>query len=145
MGATELIGYVGKNCVRKEFGSMGFRDFNALNVAMLENQGWKFISDTNILSSRIFKTKYFLKRNFLSVQLEHNPSFIWKNIWCSQILLQKRCRWRIEDDTNINVWTNPRLRDELNFYVTTPRDQNLFDFKINDFLVEGQKAWDIDF
>ena len=45
--------------VRKEFGRLGFRDYQTFNLAMLGKQGWKFLSNPNALVTRIFKAKYF--------------------------------------------------------------------------------------
>lgn len=70
-------------CIRKENGGLGFKDFQAFNLAMLRKQGWNLISNTGTLVSRLPKTKYFLRVNFLNAQVGHNPSFIWRSILCS--------------------------------------------------------------
>ena len=51
--------------MRKEFGGLGFRDYQTFNLAMLGKQGWKFLSNPNAWVTRIFKAKYFSDGVFL--------------------------------------------------------------------------------
>ena len=56
----------------------------------------------------------------MKASLENNPSFTWRSIWSSRVLLEGGCRWKIGDGRNILVWGDSWLKDEGNFRVVTP-------------------------
>ena len=87
---------------------------------MLEKQGWKLQSDPNALISCIYKAIYYPRGDFFKASLGNNPSFTWRSIWSSRVLLEGGCRWKIGDSRNIRVWGDPWLKDEGNFRVVTP-------------------------
>lgn len=91
----------------KEWGSMRFRDLHGFNLAMLGKQGWKLLTNLDAIVTRVFKAKYFPKVDFLRTAIGHNPSFVWRSIWSSRILLEEGYRWTIGDGSCINVWNTP--------------------------------------
>jgi hypothetical protein len=59
----------------KSLGGLGFPDLEAFNLYMFGKQSWKLLFDSTSLLSRILKAKYFLRKDFLDVNLGHNPSY----------------------------------------------------------------------
>jgi hypothetical protein len=90
--------------MRKEYGGMGFRHLYGFNLAMLGKQGWKLATDHDTIVTRVFKARYFPNGDFLGANLGHNPSFIWRSVHASQVVVKGGLRWRIGDGRNINVW-----------------------------------------
>jgi len=72
--------------LHKSLGSLGFRNLEAFK-SMLGKQGWKLLSDSSSLLTRILKAKYFPRRDFLDATLGHNPSYTWRSLWSTQSLL----------------------------------------------------------
>lgn len=64
-------------CLMKERSGMGSRIPHSFNLPMLAKHGWNVINNSHILASRMIKAKYFHHGDFLSAQLDANPSFIW--------------------------------------------------------------------
>jgi len=60
-------------------GGMGFKDLIAFNLAMLGKQGWKFQTELDSLVSSIYKARYFPFRSYLTANLGHNPSYVWRS------------------------------------------------------------------
>ncbi|XP_039141179.1 uncharacterized protein LOC120278451 [Dioscorea cayenensis subsp. rotundata] len=52
-------------CVRRDCGGLGFRRLRDFNLAMLGQQGWRFLPVSNSLTSRVFKAHYFPYGSFL--------------------------------------------------------------------------------
>lgn len=102
-------------CIRKEFGGLGFRDFYVFNLAMLGEQAWKLIAEPNSIISRIYKSRYYPRGDFLNAKQGYNPSYTWRSIWSSRVIIERGFRWKIGDGHSINVWTEPWLRDTTNF------------------------------
>nr|KYP47844.1 hypothetical protein KK1_030479 [Cajanus cajan] len=82
-----------KLTMRKEYGGMSFRHLHGFNLAMLGKQGWNLQSNPDALFTRIFKARYFPQGDFLGARLGHNPSFIWRSIHASQVLVRQGARW----------------------------------------------------
>jgi len=79
--------------MRKEYGGMGFRHFFGFNLAMLGKQGWKLLTNQDTIVARIYKAKYYPNNDFLGARLGHNPSYIWRSIFASQVLVRGGQRW----------------------------------------------------
>nr|KYP34809.1 Transposon TX1 uncharacterized [Cajanus cajan] len=84
-----------KLSMRKEHGGMGFRNLYGFNLAMLGKQGWKFLTNQDAIVTRVFKAKYFPRGDFLGANLGHNPSFTWRSIHASQVVVRagSLCKW----------------------------------------------------
>nr|KYP48455.1 hypothetical protein KK1_029830 [Cajanus cajan] len=93
-----------KLTMRKEYDGMGFRHLHGFNLAMLGKQGWNLQSNPDALFTRIFKARYFPQGDFLGARLGHNPSFIWRSIHASQVLIRQGARWCIGNGSSINIW-----------------------------------------
>jgi hypothetical protein len=74
--------------MRKEFGGMGFRHLYDFNLAMLGKQGWHLLTDQDTILSKVFKAKYYPKEGFLDAKLGHNPSYVWRSIQASQVVVK---------------------------------------------------------
>ncbi|XP_073318173.1 uncharacterized protein [Primulina huaijiensis] len=126
-------------CVPKEFGVMGFRDFYGFNLAILGKQEWKLLSDPNATICRIYKAKYYPRGDFLNANIGHNPSFAWRSILASQVVLKRGYRWRIGDGSHINILKDPWLRDSSNFYVEKAMIPELHDWTVQDLMVRAHE------
>ncbi|XP_075507435.1 putative mitochondrial protein AtMg00310 [Primulina tabacum] len=121
---------------------MSFRDFYSFNLAMLGKQGWKLLSEPNAKICCIYKAKYYPRGDFLNANIGHNPSFAWRSILASQVVLKKGYRWRIGYGGHINIWKDPWLRDSSNFFVEKAMIPELHDWRVQDLMVMGSQEWD---
>jgi len=87
----------------KDQGGLNFRDLEGFNLAMLGKQGWKLITKSSYLLTRVLKAKYFPRSGFLGATIGHNPSFTWRSIWSTIPMLSLGYRWKIGDGNDINV------------------------------------------
>lgn len=131
-----------KICVRKELGGRGFRDLHLFNIALLGKIGWRLLSNPTSLVARILKAKYYPNSDFLHANLGHNSSYTWSSIIAAQDLLKNGMRWKIGTGEQINVWQQPWLADDSNFYVQTPVHEGFDDMVVADLLVPGTRMWD---
>jgi hypothetical protein len=92
-----------KLLVHKVHGGMGFKDLSAFNLAMLGKQGWKFLTEPNSLVARIFKARYFPSDTYLTAQLGHNPSYVWRNILRARFIVRGGARWSIGSGSSISI------------------------------------------
>jgi hypothetical protein len=102
----------------KEHGGLGFRHMYSFNLAMLGKQGWKVLTNHDTILYKVFKAKYYPRERFLEANLGHNPSYIWRSIHASQVVVRTGLIWRLGNDMNIHVWSQRWLHDEGNTYVT---------------------------
>jgi hypothetical protein len=130
-----------KLCMRKEYGGMNFRHLYGFNLAMLGKQGWKLLTNQDTIVTKIFKAKYFPKSDFLGASLGHNPSFVWRSIYTSQVIVRGGLRWCIGDGRSIELWKEPWLRSNECSYITTPMLQGGEHMKVADIMETGSSRW----
>lgn len=70
---------------------------------MLGKQGWNFILRPHATITKIFKAKYFPNGGFLDAKLGHQPSYTWRSIFASHVLVKDEVKWRIGDASSINL------------------------------------------
>jgi hypothetical protein len=127
--------------MRKEYGGMGFRLFFGFNLAMLGKQGWNLLNNQDTIVTRIYKAKYFPKFDFLGARLGHNPSYICRSIYDSQVLVRGGQRWLIGNGKSILVWSMPWLREEGNSYVSSAQVQGTGNMKVADLMDTNGSSW----
>ena len=127
--------------MRKEYRGMSFRHLLGFNLTMLGKQGWKSQTEPDTIVTRIYKAKYFPRTNFLGARLGHNPSYIWRSIFASQVLVRGGQRWRVGNGRNINVWKDPWLRSEENSFISSPIINGLEHLKVEDLLSLDGITW----
>ncbi|XP_020219303.1 uncharacterized protein LOC109802370 [Cajanus cajan] len=110
----------------KEHGGMGFRNLYGFNLAMLGKHGWKFLTNQDAIVTCVFKAKYFPRGDFLGANLGHNPSFTWRSIHASQVVVRGGMRWCIGNGLCIKPWVDPLLRQQGKPYVTSLPPAGIF-------------------
>lgn len=62
------------------------------------------MTNHDIIVAKVFKAKYFLSVDFLDAQLGHNPSFVWRSIHASWVVVKEGLQWRIGNGNgNLNL------------------------------------------
>lgn len=64
-------------------GGLGFRDLEALDLALLAKQAWQLLVRDDSLFYKLFEAKYFHNSTFLEVQHKANASWAWQSSWAS--------------------------------------------------------------
>lgn len=76
-------------CESKFSGGMGFCNIRYFNLALLGKQGWRLLKFQDKLVSKVFKARYYSKGTFLTAEIGHNPSYIWRSIMATQEVIRK--------------------------------------------------------
>ncbi|MCH82487.1 RNA-directed DNA polymerase (Reverse transcriptase), partial [Trifolium medium] len=75
----------------------------------------------------------------------HNPSFIWRSIYSSHVIVKGGLRWCIGDGTRINMWLDPWLRNAENPFTTSSIIQGHENMRVADLMRQGAiNSWDWD-
>ncbi|CAN1238437.1 Uncharacterized mitochondrial protein AtMg00310, partial [Linum grandiflorum] len=83
-------------------GGLGFRDFRALNQALLAKQGWWLLKDPSSLAARVLKGRYYPHSSFLKINPNCQGSWIWKSILYGRDLLLSGIGWQLGDGSSFN-------------------------------------------
>ena len=67
-------------CRPKDWGGLGFRDFEIFNQAMLAKQIWRLHSRKDSLIARVFKARYYPHSDIWKAKVGYHPSLGWRNI-----------------------------------------------------------------
>jgi hypothetical protein len=133
-----------KLAMHKNDGGMGFKSLSAFNLSMLGKQGWRVMTNPDILISKIYKVRYFPRCDFLDAKLGHNPSFVWRSICNSKFILRAGSRWRIGSGRNIPLFNENWLYDAS----AVSRQQS--DMLLDDYatvadiiIIQDDKCWNV--
>ena len=114
-----------KMCLPKEKGGMGFRDLKKFNLALLAKQGWRLQKNLTSLFYRVYKAKYFPRCNFLEATLGSQPSFAWRSILATQVVVRRGIRWQVGDGEQVQIWRDKWLHNPSTYRVVTPENSGL--------------------
>ncbi|PNY06371.1 ribonuclease H, partial [Trifolium pratense] len=130
-----------KMTVSKDNGGLNFRDLEGFNLAMLGKQGWKLVTNSSSLLTRVLKAKYFPRSGFLEANIGHNPSYTWRSIQSTIHLLSLGYRWKIGDGSNINVWTDPWIHSRTNMRPSTTPHGNYANLRVSHLFDSVHNTW----
>lgn len=88
----------------KKEGGMGFRDFVALNEALLAKTAWRLIQEEDSLWTQVIKARYFPKDTFMTTKRGHRASWIWSSILEGRRLLSSHSQWLISNGSEVDIW-----------------------------------------
>jgi hypothetical protein len=94
----------------KDKGGLGFRNFEAFNMAMVAKHTWHILQNPETLVAKLIKARYFPRSTLFETPLGYSPSFAWRSIWKARQVLLLGCRWRIGGGDKIRVMSDPWLR-----------------------------------
>jgi ribonuclease HI len=90
----------------KSHGGMGFKNIKLFNIAMLGKQGWRLLTNTDSLCSRVLKGKYFHQGDFLTAREKKNSSHTWRAILAGRKALEAGLIRRIGDGKTTDIWSD---------------------------------------
>ena len=108
-----------------------FKDLTAFNLSILRKQGWKFVIEPDSLVARIFKVRYFPSGSYLTTQIGHNPSYVWRSIMRARFLVRGGARWSIGSGASISILNEPWLPNGEFISSDTPDAHIVQNFTIN--------------
>lgn len=82
---------------------MGFKNLRAFNLGMIGKQTWKLITNSDSLITRLLKAKYFSHTDYFSASIEHDPSYVWRNLWNAREVLKRELKWSIGTVRTISI------------------------------------------
>ena len=101
-----------KMCKSKLYGGMGFRNLQALNLALLAKQGWQILTNPTSLVARVYKAKYFPFEDVLNSRIGSNPNYAWRSIHNSLRVLKEGTHWRVGNGKWIHIWDDRWLQHQ---------------------------------
>ncbi|CAJ2637965.1 unnamed protein product [Trifolium pratense] len=127
----------------KDKGGLGFRNFEAFNMAMVAKQAWNILQNPDTLVARLIKARYFPRSNLFEASLGYNPSFAWRSICKARQVLLLGCRWRIGGGDMIHVMSDPWLHGNGECWVPSPQAKGMYNLFVRDLMIDNYKAWNV--
>ena len=94
-------------CVSKLDGSLGFKDFESFNLALLAKQWWRIIHNPQSLFFRVLKGRYFQYTDPMRIPQCTKGSYLWNNLMEGKRIVEEGVVWRVGDGKSIDVWNDP--------------------------------------
>ncbi|KAL8531941.1 hypothetical protein ACS0TY_008519 [Phlomoides rotata] len=105
--------------------------------------GWRLIVEPDVLVCKVFCAKYFPHEDLLTASLGNSPSYTWRSICRAQDLVPRGTRWKIGDDSGVNVWRQHWLNEDDNFCVNSEAIVGYEDLCVSDFIIPGSRKLNI--
>ncbi|KAH1081553.1 hypothetical protein J1N35_021314 [Gossypium stocksii] len=128
-------------CQPKSIGDMGFRDLHLFNLSLLSKQGWRLLRNKSSLYHKVFKARYFLNCSFMEASVGCNPSFLWRNIWNSKVILHKGARWWIRNGLTTRVKEDVWIPTQLNSLALSPCTNFNEESKVCELIDASRMVW----
>lgn len=90
-------------CRHKYDGGLGFRDFKAFNLSLVEKNWWRLYSRPETLVAQVFKAVYFPRGSMWNAKRGYRPSYAWTSILRTKWVFEKGGGWRIRDGKQVHV------------------------------------------
>nr|XP_023917061.1 uncharacterized protein LOC112028598 [Quercus suber] len=131
-------------CVPKDRGGLGFRDLRSFNLAFLAKQGWRILTNSNSLFSRVYKAKYFPHCNFAEATMGRSPSYAWRSLMAAQSIVQRGMRWQVRNGNKIRVWHDKWIPRPCTYKVISKEKPNSANALVCELINKGTGEWNID-
>ena len=118
---------------------LGMRSTKEMNRAIVAKSAWRIISQSETLFSRLFLSKYYRQRDFLSVCCATNATWGWRHILWGRDLLKLGLKWRVINEAKIKLkddWI-PKCQNPLRGIYNLPQ---LLNMRIAD-LIDVTAQW----
>ncbi|KAK9755091.1 hypothetical protein RND81_01G002100 [Saponaria officinalis] len=132
-----------KLCRPKNLGGLGFRDYHNFNMALLEKQAWRLLTNRSCLMSQIMRAKYFPDGEFMKAELGRNPSYTWRGIWEAREVLKKGIRKRVGNGLSTYVWQDPWIPGTQTRLVLSPRRNEREDMLVTELRNADGQSWNM--
>lgn len=87
-------------------GGMGFKDFEAFNIALLAKQFWLTVANPKSFWVQILKGLYFLNKSCLEAVKGASPSWVSSSLLEGRKLLQNGLRWNVGNGESVQFWND---------------------------------------
>ncbi|KAF7826245.1 reverse transcriptase [Senna tora] len=125
----------------KKDGGMGFRDFEAFNLAMLAKQCWRILSCPEEPWVKILKGIYFPNKGFLEAGRGARASWAWSSLLEGRKLLESGLCRSIGSGSSVKFWSDPWVPSLEGFRISSPPpNAEASNQLVADFIVDG--CWD---
>lgn len=93
--------------------------------------------------SKVYKARYFLNGSFLNSTLGNNPSYAWKSIMESQILLRRGVVRRVDSGDDISIENDLWLpnKEDPNIHTSPEALKNM---TVSSLMIPSVREWDQD-
>ena len=124
-------------------GGMGFRNFEAFNLAMLGKHGWRLLTHPNSLCGRVLKGKYFNNSNFLQATVPRGASSTWRAIVAGRSALDTGLITRVVNGSSVSIWTDKWIPGTSSFTPVARLGTDPLE-KVSDLIDQYTGKWKVD-
>lgn len=120
-----------------------FKDLCKCNEAMLAKQVWRLIHDTDSISYKVFKAKYFHRCSIFEAKVS-SGSFAWKSILHARKVISLGAKWRIADGSQSQINDSNWLPGDSQGHVISPLSSLPKDALVSMFIDLDAHRWNLD-
>ena len=112
-----------------------------MNQALLARQCWRILNNPNSLCTRLLKSIYFPKGEFLDTVFKRDASPSWQGIEHGLQLLKEGIIHRIGNGKGVNIWRDNWIPRDHNLRASAGKTNTRIR-RVNQLLLPGTNTWD---
>ena len=122
--------------------SLGIRDLQCFNDALLSKLSWCILTNPNGLLARILTGKYCKDSSFLDSHTPASCSHGWRGILIGRDLIVKHLGWAVGNGESIQLWNDPWLETKKLERPMGPATEQTKDDLVKSLFQENSRMWD---
>ncbi|KAL0408314.1 UNVERIFIED_CONTAM: putative ribonuclease H protein [Sesamum radiatum] len=111
---------------------------------MLAKQGWRILTNPNLLLSKILKARYFPKVDFMQAKKGYNSSYTWRSILEGRQVIEEGIKWRLGDGNSVRVWGDKWIPRPYTFQPITPASVFNPELRVAELIDKDSRSWNSD-
>ncbi|KAF9610276.1 hypothetical protein IFM89_021837 [Coptis chinensis] len=125
----------------KLYGSLGVRNLQHTNLALLAKKGWEVIASNKSLWIDIVKAKYLRNQDFLTVCPKPLDSRVWRDILKARTVLTKGLGWEIGNGSDINLFTERWIPNKEGITAPIYSNPTVKPIFVSDLIDSNTRKW----
>ncbi|XP_026383991.1 uncharacterized protein LOC113279510 [Papaver somniferum] len=128
----------------KENGGLGLRNMQQVNISLVSNLVWRFLTCIYASWVQLYKSKYLQSLSFWDCDPKPGGSKTWRDMLSVRNLFTNNCVWFIGSGCNIHIWNDPWIPNVPGFRPTKLPDSRVQVETVSDLFIQGQNQWNIE-